>query len=170
MSAPKQVDILGVGETFLNKSVGDKILHIDGYTFERKDRDACTEIDTNNGGCVLIYIRGNINYTRRIDLETSDIESIRLEIKVKKLQVFFILFSIQTSNVKVRMARYCFLADRKIALEQQRNLHIDFKDGNAANNKWKHVIETHELSEHIDTPTRVTAHSEICRRTYWTLK
>ena len=29
-----------------------------------------------------------------------------------------------------------------------------------ANNKWKHVIETHWLSQHINTPTSVTAHSE----------
>ena len=40
------------------------------------------------------------------------------------------------------------------------DLNIDFKDGNAANNKWKHMIETHDLSQHINTPTRVTAHSE----------
>ena len=72
----KQVDVLGVCQTFLNKSVDDKILHIDGYTFERKDRDAYIAIDTKNGGGVVVYIRDNINYTRRIDLETSDIESI----------------------------------------------------------------------------------------------
>ena len=77
----KQVDVLRVCEILLNKSVDDKILHIDGYTFERKDRDACTAIDTKNGGGVVVYIRDNINYTRRIDLETSDVESIWLEIK-----------------------------------------------------------------------------------------
>ena len=52
----KQVDVLGVCETFLNKSVDDKILYIDGYTFERKDRDACTAIDTKNGGGIVVYI------------------------------------------------------------------------------------------------------------------
>ena len=65
----KQVDVLGVCETFLNKSVDDKILHIVGYTFERKDRDACTAIHTKNGGVVVVYIRDNINYTRRIGLK-----------------------------------------------------------------------------------------------------
>ena len=124
LSESKQVDILGVCETFLNNSVDDKILHIDGYTFERKDRDACTATETNNGGGVLIYIRDYINYTRRIDIETSDIKSVWIEIKLKNSKsFFFILFSIQTFIVKVRMDRYFFLADRKVALTQRRNLY-----------------------------------------------
>ena len=40
------------------------------------------------------------------------------------------------------------------------DLNIDFKSGNMTNNKWKQIIETHDLYQHIDTPTRVTAHSE----------
>ena len=40
------------------------------------------------------------------------------------------------------------------------DLNIDFKNADMINNKWKQVIETHDLYQHIDTPTRVTAHSE----------
>ena len=63
------------------------------------------------------------------------------------------------------MDRYFFLADRKSLFLNNEiyvagDLNIDFKDGKAANNKWKHVIETPDLSQHINTPTRVTAHSE----------
>ena len=32
------VDIFGVCETFLNKSIDDSTIHVDGYNFERKDR------------------------------------------------------------------------------------------------------------------------------------
>ena len=51
------IDIFGVCETFLNKTVDDSFLHIDGYRFLRKDRD-----DTSKGGGLLIYIREHIKY------------------------------------------------------------------------------------------------------------
>ena len=40
------------------------------------------------------------------------------------------------------------------------DFNIDFKNGSCVNNNWKQVIQTHDLHQHIDTPTRVTAHSE----------
>ena len=40
------------------------------------------------------------------------------------------------------------------------DFNIDFKNGSSVNNNWKQVIQTHDLHQHIDTPTRVTAHSE----------
>ena len=45
-----QIDILGVCGTFINKSLEETLLHIDRFTFERKDRDTCYEIDANNEG------------------------------------------------------------------------------------------------------------------------
>ena len=51
-----QIDILGVCETFINKSIEETLLHIDRFTFERKDRDTCNEIEANIGGGVMIYI------------------------------------------------------------------------------------------------------------------
>ena len=50
----KQINFWGVFETFLNISLDGKILHIGDYTFERKARDACTAVDTNNGGGVVV--------------------------------------------------------------------------------------------------------------------
>ena len=76
LSESNQIDILGVCETFLNKSIDDTLLHIDRFSFERKDRDTCNEIEANNGGGVMIYILDKIDYKRRFDLETPDVESI----------------------------------------------------------------------------------------------
>ena len=157
---------MGVCETFLNESVDDKTLHIDGYTFERKDRDACTATDSKNGGGIVVYIRDNINYTRRIDLETSDIESVWLEFNLKNSKSFLFCSVYRPPSSKSEWIDTFFLQIEKSLLLNNEiyiagDLNIDFKDGNAANNKWKHVIETHDLSQHINTPTRVTAHSEI---------
>ena len=63
-------------ETLLHKSIDGTLLYIENYTFERKDRDTCNQIETNIEGGVLIYINDKINYNRRFDLETPDVESI----------------------------------------------------------------------------------------------
>ena len=39
--------------------------------------------------CVCVCVCDNINSTRRIDLETSDIESVWLEIKLKNSKSFY---------------------------------------------------------------------------------
>ena len=70
------VDIFGVCEAFLNKSIDDNTVHVDGYNFERKDRQEnplC--VDSKDGG-VLIYLADHINNPRRQDIESEDIESI----------------------------------------------------------------------------------------------
>ena len=54
------VDILGICEMFLNKNGDDQTVGIEGYTFERKDRDQCDEIATDNGGGILMYIANHV--------------------------------------------------------------------------------------------------------------
>lgn len=85
-----EVDIFGVCETFLNKSVGNDILHIGGYHFERKDRDELVSTTAEKGGGIIVYIGDHINYTRRHDLEDHYIESVWIEIKLKNCKSFLI--------------------------------------------------------------------------------
>ena len=69
------VNILGLCETFLNDQVDDKELLIDGFNFERKDRD-----DGRSGGGVMLYITNEVSYKRRCDIEGDQIESIWIEV------------------------------------------------------------------------------------------
>ena len=83
LSKLNEIDIGGWGEggeTFVNKAIDGTLLHIGNYTFERKDRDTCNQIETHIGGGVLTYINDKINYSRIFDLETLDVESIWIEI------------------------------------------------------------------------------------------
>ena len=66
------IDIFGICETFLSKIDDDKIVNINGFTHERKDRDYCADIQTNNSGGILIYVRDKLDYVRRLALESSD--------------------------------------------------------------------------------------------------
>ena len=51
LTKPKQeIDIFGVTETFLKKRHSNKIVNIDGYIIERRDRQR------RSGGGVLVYI------------------------------------------------------------------------------------------------------------------
>ena len=79
-------DLLGMCETFLDENTGDNILHMDGFNFERKDRSVLRDdsLSTKRGGGVVVYIADYIRYKRRTDLESVDIESIWLEINLKK--------------------------------------------------------------------------------------
>ena len=58
-------DIFGVCETFLDKTVDNDILSINGYTFERKDRSQCNLLKAEKGGGIVIYITKDLQYERR---------------------------------------------------------------------------------------------------------
>ena len=90
LNSENNVDVFGICETFLNQTVEDKILKIAGYQFERKDRENCTTSDKTHGGGIVIYIAEHINYIRRYDLESADIESIWLEVCVPNSKSFLI--------------------------------------------------------------------------------
>ena len=53
---------------------------------ERKDRVR------DHGGGVMIYVKDSVHYTRRINLETLNIECIWIEIQLKQTQILFGLF------------------------------------------------------------------------------
>ena len=47
---PCALDIIGLIETFLNNQVDNDVLNIDGYDFERRDREG------KLGGGILVFI------------------------------------------------------------------------------------------------------------------
>ena len=67
-------DVFGLWETFLNNNVDYQMVQHKNYVTERKDR-----LSGKSGGGILCYVRENIQYKRRSDLET-DLELIWLEI------------------------------------------------------------------------------------------
>ena len=73
----KQIHLLGFSETHTNDTVTDAELSVRGFTLERKDRSA------GRGGGVSLYIRDDLQYQRRNDLETDNLEFLWIEIFVK---------------------------------------------------------------------------------------
>lgn len=165
LNSSNKVDIFGLCETFLKTNIDDKTISIDGYTIERKDRDAISSIQTNNGGGILIYLANHIDYVRRHDLETDDIESVWVEIRVKNSKSFLLCsvyrqpsakndwfdkFSVQLERSEYKNNELYIMGD----------LNIDIKDGRITNTTWKHITELNNLHQVIREPTRITAHSK----------
>ena len=82
-----EFDILAFSETWLNPSVLSQDLHIQIFRDpERKDR-----VSDSHGG-VVIYVKENICYQRRLDLEPRGVEYIWVELTLKQKHVLFGLF------------------------------------------------------------------------------
>ena len=82
-----EFDILAFTETWLNPSVPTNDLTIDSYRIpERKDRPG----DSHGG--VILYVKNNIHYTRRQDLELRGVESIWIELTLKHKHILFGVF------------------------------------------------------------------------------
>ena len=70
--------IIAISETWLNSTVADLEVDINGYKIERLDR-------TSRGGGVAIYFRDGCKFKRRADLEDPNIEAICVELKIGKV-------------------------------------------------------------------------------------
>eukprot|EP00794_Sanderia_malayensis_P020943 gene20943-22996_t len=73
----KDIQFLGITETHLNNGILDEELQISGYRFERKDRE--------KGPCggTAVYIRDDIQWQRRKDLEVNGVECLWIELFIK---------------------------------------------------------------------------------------
>ena len=78
-----KIDIFFLSETFISSDVPDP--KIRGVWFEPKSRS-----NGDAGGGAGAYIKNGIPYTKRVDLETDDLEIIWLEINFKNCKSFIV--------------------------------------------------------------------------------
>lgn len=165
LSSSNSVDILGICETFLNKCVDDQTVGIEGYTFERKDRDQCDKIAADNGGGIIMYIANQVTYTRRSDIESQDIESIWIEVQIKNSRPFLICSVYRPpSATNDWLEQFSLQIETSLSICNEiyimGDINIDMENGTLLNTTWKEIIETNDLAQVINKYTRVTAHSQ----------
>ncbi|KAK3103380.1 hypothetical protein FSP39_018833 [Pinctada imbricata] len=151
------VNILGLCETFLNESVHNDFLNIDGFVFERKDRDG------GSGGGLLLYVCNDFNFKRRYDLETQNIETIWAEIMIPNSRSILLCSAYRPPSAPVAWVE-AFATEVNNAVSCDDNEIILMGDFNIDLNKdppsyWTSALETFNLSQVINTNTRVTANS-----------
>ena len=71
--------ILSVTETWFDKSITDNCVKIPNYNIIRRDR-----LTSNRSGGVCMYIRSDLAYNQRNELENDDLEDIWLELLLPK--------------------------------------------------------------------------------------
>ena len=74
--------MLGVTESWLNEEFSDEDIAISGYWSEREDRYERPDLrfsDKNKGGAVVLYIHKSLSYIRRDDLESRNVELLRIK-------------------------------------------------------------------------------------------
>ena len=155
----RSVNILGLCETFLNDHVDDNVLSIDGFNFERRDRDG------GSGGGILVYVSNQISYKRRTDLEIGGPETIWLEIMYPNTKSILVCSgyrppppSAHNSWVdglvnEIRKATSC--VDTEVLLFGDFNINYAIEPPQF----WINALEEFDMAQMITTPTRVTAKS-----------
>ena len=150
-------DFLGISETWLNPDISNDMIAIDGYKFERLDRNSL-------GGGVGCYVNYKYKYIRRKDLELNDIELMWLEVKRTNSSSLFVGIIYRKPNAKMN-----FFDNLEEAIERVNSIsnnvmilgdfNCNMVTNNTLSNKMNDLCTTTQLIQIIKEPTRVTPHS-----------
>lgn len=157
----KPLDILALSETWLDDTVSDEEVAINGYSLVRNDRN-------RTGGGVMIYVRENIMYTVN-GHPTTKLEAISIHIQTREGP------EVVLTNI-YRSPSQCFddfQSKTKMLLHQvngpsKLNLILGdfncdiFKPNNSRANQLLKIMSEHGLYNVIREATRVTPRSTTC--------
>nr|CAI5829862.1 unnamed protein product [Callosobruchus analis] len=147
-------DFFGITETWLNRSISNNQLKINGYNLYRKDRET-------RGGGVCIYVKETYA-THVIDGLDDAIEQIWVEIKINKqnlaigtvyrspaedVTTFLSIFEDTLSSVHMAVDKLVCTADFNINMFNINNRQVD---------QMNTIMSTFDLKQIIDEPTRIT--------------
>ena len=91
-----EYDVVCVNETWLDNSVNNHEIDLDGYDLIRKDRN-------RHGGGVAMFIRNTINYKIRSDIMPENLETITVEITKPKAKPFLLSTWYRPPNMPVNI-------------------------------------------------------------------
>ena len=152
--------IIAITETWLDESYTDDSIKIEGYNIIRRDRDG-------HAGGVCAYIREDLAYNYRTDLNSVDLEDLWLEILLPKSKPLYVGVCYRTNNnthflecleTTLSMLRtdcdLVLLGDFNICLLKNKN-----KNNSKLHREYKQLLTFFGCKQIIDKPTRITEHS-----------
>ena len=150
-------DVLGISETWLNEDISNDTISIDGFTFERKDRNGL-------GGGVGCFIQNKYTYVRRKDLENNDLELMWLEIKRTNSSSIFVGICYRKpdsntlffNNFEESIDHVISISENVMILS---DLNCNMMTENNLSKKVHELCTTTQLKQIIKDPTRITPHS-----------
>ena len=153
--------MFAVSETFMNDSIPPSSVNITGYNFEQKYRGSA-------GEGVGFFVKNNIVYWRRNDLETQDIELLCLEIMSQnsKSMITCVLYRPPNSS-KHWSKSFLEIFDKQLSNIIRENKEviivgdINFNYLDESNGKqFKELLSLNGFVQAVNGPTRITPNSE----------
>ena len=152
-------DIFSMSETWLDNEFPSGYLHINGYNLERKDRAS------GGGGGVGCYIKTNILYKRRHDLEDNSLELMWIEIQIKnhKPYILGIVYRPPKSTIdefealECNFENVCTLTNNILITG---DMNCNMLTDNILSQKVTQMCDSLQLQQLVSKPTRITPHSE----------
>ena len=153
-------DIICVSEPKLNSLVRTIDLVIDGFNIPiRKDR--CT----NNGGGLMIYMKCNIQFIRRQELENGEIVNIWIERSSLNKKFHFGLFYRPPNSLSEYWDSFESIPDMALDLNLDTLIMGDFNHDRLKlnnNSKLLRIMTKYNLQNMKYEPTRITSTSQVC--------
>jgi len=156
-----KIHILGLCETFLNKEIQDSDLQIPNFNCIRRDRDS------RKGGGIVVYIKDNIPFQHKLDLNTCSLESVWIEIMFPNTKSFLINFIyrppdstidwVSAYDISFKNAINCMNKELYILGD----LNMNFQSGKDTfkNSRWNSFVISNGLKQLVMEPTRITKKS-----------
>ena len=153
-------DAIAVSETWLDHSVMDSEIEIDGYQALRYDRN-------RHGGGVIIYSRNSYQATKNLNISTngSYVETIWTELNHKSFPFPLLLgcfyrppstplTSVNQLFSEIETALSCY---RNVILCGDANINVSDCSNHPMKNHLMELINSYHLYQPITTPTRITS-------------
>ncbi|EDO39781.1 predicted protein [Nematostella vectensis] len=155
MSVNSNVDVLAINETKIDDMISDQEVNIPGYEIIRKDR--------KRGGGVCIYVKSNINYTIRDDLNHEKLECITLEITKPRSRPFLVCTWYRRPEARVEtFAHFEELVSKFDALGLENYILSDTncdqlrRPLDFPSRKLRNITDVYGISQLVTKPTRIT--------------
>ena len=156
------VDFMCINESFCDETISNDDISLEGFNIERNDR-------TRSGGGVVLYISDRFRYTRRVEYEYNDLEVICLQVHLQFQKDIFVIglyrppstgadFFDKLHDMLERL--HSSVANtREVIILGDTNCDYSVSARTNLGKKLNGVMNSFNLKQIIDSPTRVTATS-----------
>jgi hypothetical protein len=154
-----KIAVFSITETWLDNSYTDQSIKIEGYNLIRRDRDSFA-------GGVCIYIKEDLAFNPRLDLQNINLEDVWIEIllpRSKPIVIGTCYKAPDNNNLTECLENTLNLVNPESEIYVLGDFNICLlKDNSKYRKSYKNLTELHNFKQLIKKPTRVTDTSSSC--------
>ena len=149
-------DILAINESKIDSSISDNELHIIGNNIFRKDRN-------RHGGGMILYIRDNIPFSKRIDLTPKDLEKVCIEINRPHSKSVLLNPGYRSRSSDMNLLHEyadflckCEVENKDLIVSGDLNCDVEKTLHDKHTQKLQFICSLYQFDQLINEPTRIT--------------